>query len=87
MIYASGALGVFITAKNIFTTDSGPGSSSVLASRKIETSNPKELNEAYLRAEYGSEGVGAPGSGAGTPGVVDEEKKPFAKPKGPGRRR
>ena len=93
MLYSSGASGVFASAKSIITAASS--SASVLASRKIETSDPKELDEAYLRAELGigAGGAGgsvpgsAPGSGAGTPSLRDEDKKPFARPKGPGRRR
>jgi twinfilin-like protein len=82
MLYSSGAIGVFASAKTIL----GPESSSVLASKKIETSDPKEIDEAFIRAELGVE-ESAPGSGAGTPSLRDDEKKPFARPKGPGRRR
>ena len=82
MLYSSGASGVFQSAKLILE-----GSPSVLASRKVETSDPKELNEAYLRAELGHEGSSGNPSGAATPVERIEEKKPFAKPKGPGRRR
>jgi twinfilin-like protein len=84
MLYSSGARGAFATAKNIITS---PGA--VLASRKIETSDPKEIDEAFIRAEMGvgSEGASASGSGVATPNLRDEEKKPFARPKGPGRKR
>lgn len=81
MLYSSGARGAFATAKTILAADI---SSSVLADRKIETSDPKELDESYLVVELGL-GNGASGdSGTGTPN--DENKKPFARPKGPGRR-
>jgi len=83
MLYSSGARGVFASAKAILDSES----SSVLASKKIETSDPKEVNEAFIRAELGVEGESTPGGGAGTPSLIDDEKKPFARPKGPGRRR
>lgn len=85
MVYASGAAGLFVSAKTIFAAE---GSLSVLATRRIETSDPKELDEAYLVIGLGL-GVGATdgegGSETGTP--KEEDKKPFARPKGPGRRR
>jgi twinfilin len=84
MLYSSGALGVFASAKTIL----GSESSSVLASKKIETSDPKEIDEAFIRAELGVDGgESVPGSGVGTLSLRDDEKRPFAKPKGPGRRR
>lgn len=62
---------------------------SQLLTRRIETSNPKELNEAYLKADLasalGEETHSAGGSGFATP--VESEKKPFARPKGPARKR
>lgn len=86
MVYSSGAAGLFVSAKSIFTAESS--SSSVLATRRIETSDPKELGEAYLITGLGL-GTGTTDvegdSGAGTP--QEEDKKPFARPKGPGRRR
>lgn len=84
MVYSSGASAVFTHAKTILPPSTSAGS---LASRKIETSDPTELGEAYLVAELGLDvgGDAEPGSGAATP--RDEEKKPFARPKGPGRKR
>jgi len=54
MIYSSVARGVFATAKSLFSTirvTSGSSSPSVLSPRRIETSDPKEINEAFIRAE------------------------------------
>lgn len=84
MVYSSGASAVFTHAKIILPPSTSTGS---LASRKIETSDPNELGEAYLIAELGLDlgGDPEPGSGAATP--REEEKKAFARPKGPGRRR
>lgn len=85
MIYSSGVSGVFAHVKTILPPAT---SASALANRKIETSDPGELGEAFFIAELGLSGNmegGEGGSGAATP--IDEEKKPFARPKGPGRRR
>ncbi|KAF8130456.1 actin depolymerizing protein [Mycena galopus ATCC 62051] len=81
MVYASGFNAVFIAAQALLTNSPSP-----LHSRKIETSTPAEIDEAYLRSELDlSSGQGTPGSGAATP-ATDEEKKPFARPRGPKRR-
>ncbi|KAF7985003.1 hypothetical protein HWV62_9988 [Athelia sp. TMB] len=85
MIYSSGASSVFTHSKTVLPPST---SAAALASRKVETSDPTELNEAYLVAELGlSAGGGGetPGSGAATP--REEEKKLFARPKPAGRRR
>lgn len=85
MLYSSAARGVHASATSILSDSS---SVSALASRKIETSDPKEIDEAFLRAELGvGAGGSAPGSGSGTPSLGEEEKKPFARPRGPGRKR
>jgi len=87
MLYSSAARGVHASATSILSNGS---SVSALASRKIETSDPKEIDEAFLRAELGVGAGGSgsgPGSGSGTPSLGEEEKKPFARPKGPGRKR
>ncbi|KAF7322613.1 Protein tyrosine kinase [Mycena chlorophos] len=85
MVYATGFNGVYMTAKTLLE-----GASTPLHSRKIETSNPGEINEAFLRSELdftGSAGGSAPASGTQTPaGGLEEQKKPFAKPRGPKRR-
>ncbi|KAG5340330.1 hypothetical protein C0989_002141 [Termitomyces sp. Mn162] len=59
-----------------------------LASRKIETSDPSELDEAYLKSELGFDVIGpVDGQSAGTGFRDAEEKKPFARPRGPARKR
>ncbi|KZT28469.1 actin depolymerizing protein [Neolentinus lepideus HHB14362 ss-1] len=73
MIYSSGASGVYTSAKSLIPN---------LAARKVETSDPGELAEAWVKAEIGlnaqedSQPVSQGTSGGG-----------FARPKGPGRRR
>jgi twinfilin len=64
MIFSSGVSSVLTTAKNI----------GVVVAKKVETSDPQELNEAFLRAELSSVGSGT------------DEKKLFAKPRGPARK-
>ncbi|KAJ7632156.1 hypothetical protein FB45DRAFT_911660 [Roridomyces roridus] len=72
MVYASGFNALFFHAKNILADS--------LLTRKIETSTPTEIDEVYLRSELDLvSGQGTPGSG--------EEKKPFARPRGPARRK
>lgn len=78
MLYSSGSSGTHQTAKTLLTASSP---SIVIASRKIETSDPKELDEAFLRLELGKTADGTTANAAVT-------NKPFAKPRGPaGRRR
>lgn len=87
MLYSTGATAVFRHGKALLEQE---GSSTVLA-RRIETSDPKEINEAHLRAEFApspSAGEGtrsAAGSGTATP--VSGDQKPFARPRGPARKR
>ncbi|KDQ60680.1 hypothetical protein JAAARDRAFT_31659 [Jaapia argillacea MUCL 33604] len=90
MIYSSGAL-IFYNQVKAILAPPNLSPSTVLASRKIETSNPRELDEEHVKSELGLEGSGVAtpveaGSGAGGNGA-GEEKKAFARPKGPGRRR
>ena len=73
MIYSSGSPAVYQTAKALLSALDPPVS---LAARKIETSDPKELDEAFLQAELGA-----------TPAPAAAAKQTFARPKGPGRRR
>jgi twinfilin-like protein len=72
MLYSSGSSSVFQRTKFLLSTSP----SSVLYSRKIETSDPKELTERFLVDELGFAGPG-----------VEGEKVSFAKPRGPARRR
>ncbi|KAJ7261296.1 actin depolymerizing protein [Mycena haematopus] len=69
MVYASGFNAVFIAAQTLLADSPSP-----LHTRKIETSTPAEIDEAYLRSELDLS------SGQGP------QKKPFARPRGPKRR-
>ncbi|KAL5489888.1 TWF1 [Sanghuangporus weigelae] len=60
---------------------------SVLSERKIETSDPTELNEGFLKSELGLDASASPaGSGTNTPRPGGQAPG-FARPKGPGRKR
>lgn len=76
MLY-SGSSNVYQTAKQLL-----PGAN--LAPRKVETSDPSELNAAFLQAEVDHSGDT---SRSGTTGVAPEEKQAFARPRGPAKRR
>ncbi|THH20690.1 hypothetical protein EW146_g712 [Bondarzewia mesenterica] len=76
MLYSSGSSSVYQSAKQLLL-------GARVASRKIETSDPKELNAAFLRTELGTSNDG---SRSGTP-VVATETKAFARPRGPAKRR
>ncbi|KDR81490.1 hypothetical protein GALMADRAFT_239463 [Galerina marginata CBS 339.88] len=76
MLYSSGSASTYEAAKNILASSSP---AVTVASRKIETSDPKELDEAFFKAELGLENVTAP--------ERIENPRGFAKPKGPPRRR
>ncbi|KZT68163.1 actin depolymerizing protein [Daedalea quercina L-15889] len=81
MLYSSGKMSTYLDAKKALDLEGGP---TTIAERKIETSDPSELNESYLASELGrgravAASVAAP--------AVQDEKKPFARPKGPGRKR
>ena len=78
MLYSSGKLSTYLDAKKVLELE---GSSTIIAERKIETSDPAELDEKYLALELGRDSTAA----AATP--AQDEKKPFARPKGPGRKR
>lgn len=82
MLYSSGASSVLQSAKGILSLSPG---SSALAARRIETSDPAELTEEYLIAELGLDSAAAAASSI--PTTLDGEKKAFARPKGPGRKR
>lgn len=81
MVYSSGALFIFRKVKEFL----GEESNFVLAPRKLETSDPTELNERYLKHEL-SFGEGA-GNGSDNNGGEGIPKPAFARPKGPARRR
>lgn len=72
MVYASGARSTHVAMKNILATSPFPINSNF---RRIETSDPNELNEDFLKVELG---------------MVSQDEAPpaaFQRPKGPPRRR
>ncbi|KAA1471077.1 actin depolymerizing protein [Dentipellis sp. KUC8613] len=75
MLYSSGSSSVYQAAKALLPPN-------LLAGRKIETSDPKELNDSLLQAELAHSNNTSP---TPTPGVT-EETKSFARPRGPARR-
>ncbi|TEB35924.1 hypothetical protein FA13DRAFT_1727473 [Coprinellus micaceus] len=79
MIYASGTGTTFNSAKVLLDSPSV-----VIAPRRIETSDPKEVDEAFINTELGRS---KDGSATPVEQVVAPTTKPFAKPRGPGRRR
>ncbi len=83
MLYSSAILVVVKEVKDFLAA---ARSTSTLAPRRVETSDPTELDEKYLVTELGWTGVDAPTStvGSTTEGVG---RQPFARPKGPGRKR
>ncbi|KAI0748322.1 hypothetical protein C8Q80DRAFT_1219518 [Daedaleopsis nitida] len=83
MLYSSAVLFVVKEVKEMLAAS---GSSSTVSSRKVETSDPAELDEKYLASELGLAGADASTSVAGhsTDAPV---KTAFARPKGPGRKR
>ncbi|KAH9945940.1 actin depolymerizing protein [Epithele typhae] len=81
MLYSSAVLTVVKQVKDLLAAER---SSSILAARKIETSDPAELDEAYLVSSLGLSDTTAAASALP---ATDGDKKPFARPKGPGRRR
>lgn len=87
MLYSSGASSVFQASGSILSSRT----SSYLAGRKIETSDPKELDEMYIMTELGriASGTFADGENNGTMGSkgLSDDKKPFARPKGPSKKR
>lgn len=78
MVYSSGSTSTFRAAKALLVSSSP---NITIAPRTVETSDPSELDESYLKAELNLENIGE---------VMvreTEDKKPFARPKGPARRR
>ena len=77
MIYSSGSTTTYQVAKTLLSSLTPPVT---LFPRKIETSDPQELDEHYLKSELGLLSVNNNNSATNPP-------KAFAKPKGPPRRR
>lgn len=82
MLYSSAILVVVKEVKDLLQS---AGSTSTLSLRKIETSDPSELDEKYLVTELGLAGPDAPAVAGGGP-ADDGDKKPFARPRGPARK-
>ena len=78
MLYSCSSAMTFQAIKNILDSSS---SLINIQSRKIETSDPQELNEVFLITELGLDANKELGIVAG------DSKKAFARPKGPPRRR
>lgn len=82
MIYSSAVLSTHRAGKSLLGD-----AAEFVVERKIETSEPQDINEEFLKFELGLSASTPATSGAATPAVADEEKKAFARPKGPGRKR
>jgi twinfilin len=89
MVYSTGFNVVYVNAREFIKSSSD---SVTLAAKKIQTSEPSEVDEQFFISELGLDTVTAGGgdasasaedSGTSTP---SGEKKPFARPKGPARR-
>ncbi|KAK0228061.1 actin depolymerizing protein [Armillaria fumosa] len=79
MLYSTSAYPIYMVAKTLLHPDT-------VAARRIETSDPKEITEGYLKIELKLSSDNSVSQNASE--VLDGgEKKPFAKPKGPNRRR
>ncbi|KAF5373181.1 hypothetical protein D9758_001635 [Tetrapyrgos nigripes] len=94
MIYSSGSAAVAHGLKTILSSSS---SSISVASRRIETSDPSEVDEEFIKDGLGYDGVGGGSqeqagstvisSVEGRAPLPSEDRKAFAKPRGPARRR
>ncbi|KAI1794554.1 hypothetical protein LXA43DRAFT_995571 [Ganoderma leucocontextum] len=83
MLYSSAVIFVVKEVKEFLAS---AGGTSTLSSRKVETSDPSELDEKYLVTELGLAGSEAP-TVAATSGPADNgDKKLFARPRGPARK-
>jgi twinfilin-like protein len=70
MLYSSGSASVFQTAKSLLPAV-------LLSSRKVETSEPHELDASFLRAELGQS---KEPSRVGTPLSTGQHRGGFARP-------
>ncbi|CCM02067.1 uncharacterized protein FIBRA_04143 [Fibroporia radiculosa] len=82
MVYSLGSNDVFRNANGILSSSGGIPA---FTTRRVETSDPTELNEGFLTSWLDSNDLTSTNS-AEAP-VHNTEKKPFARPKGPGRKR
>ena len=87
MVFSSACNGVLETLRRLPETLGGAAVAEVLR-RRVETSDPREIDGRFLELEFGR-GKGGEGevgaSGAASPAPQQEERK-FAKPRGPARR-
>ncbi|KAK0183916.1 actin depolymerizing protein [Armillaria mellea] len=79
MLYSTSAYPIYMVAKTLLPPDT-------VAARRIETSDPKEITEDYLKIELKLSFDNSVPQNA-LEALDGGEKKPFAKPKGPNRRR
>ncbi|KAJ3905364.1 hypothetical protein F5879DRAFT_950964 [Lentinula edodes] len=83
MLYSSGSTSVFQAARTFLAS-----SNSHFNARKVETSDPTELDEAFLKSELGFDNVTAGGGDSATikTPLGGDTSKSFAKPRGPARK-
>ncbi|KAF9453252.1 actin depolymerizing protein [Macrolepiota fuliginosa MF-IS2] len=85
MLYSSGSGSTLRWIKELLASTAPTAQ---LASRKIETSEPQELTEEYIIEELGlKDSEDAEDSGGGVGWKSSDVQKPFAKPRGPPKRR
>jgi twinfilin-like protein len=86
MLYSSAAMSTYLAVKDLLAET---GSTFPLATKRIETSDPTELNEVFLKAGLNMDHDGPAGTITNDNSArPDDSAKPlFAKPRGPARRR
>ncbi|KAF9457234.1 hypothetical protein BDZ94DRAFT_1326422 [Collybia nuda] len=72
MVYSSGATSTFTAAKSLLLS---PSNNNHVSSRKIETSDPIELNEAYILSELEVNTASKPVQPVGADSRVNDEQK------------
>ena len=82
MLYSSGANAAFLNAKSILVD-----SPVKLAAKRVETSDPKEIDEKFLADGIGLNEIPSSGANTSTRTLLGEDTRAFARPKGPGRKR
>lgn len=84
MLYSSAALSTYLAVKDFFAET---GSTFPLATKRIETSDQTELNEAFLKAGLNLDGPVGTITNNNSARQDDPAKPSFARPRGPARRR
>lgn len=84
MVYSSAAMSTYLAAKDFLAET---GSIFPLATKRIETSDPTELDENFLKAGLNHDGPAGFITNNNGARQDDPAKPSFAKPKGPARRR